>query len=901
MKKLAMNKSAMNKRLVKILMAGVSPVFVLMAATPVLAQSTGTQAVEDIESVTITAEQQISGIMKPITVPKERSTITQDFINTQPAGQSIFETLNKVPGFNFTNNDPYGNSGGDVRIHGFDGNHISFTWDGMPLNDTGNYATYTNQVADAEVIGSASVNQGTTDVDSPTAAATGGVVSIVTARPKEDYGVLSDSSLGSYNYRREFLRLDTGEFGPWGTTAFFSGSYTYYNKFKGPGYEQKQQFNAALYQDMGDRGWIQFAMHWNSNRNDFYNNPSYYPTTSTLQNVNGVATGVTPLPLVAGGPGAPNLAYAPAGNFTGTGPTNAATGYGLQYDEQPTCARLTSFTAGKADSDAACSSFYGVRINPSDTGNIRLSSLIHITDELSLTFDPSLQYVLANGGGYTSLAENDPRLLGNTKFVGVDLTRDGDVLDTVGVYSPSNTNTIRYGLNTSLIWRIAQDQTVQFAYTGDFGFHRQTGQMSFLGPQGYPFDPFGGYRDVGDRVLSADGVPIRSRDRRSHAFLNQVAFAYQGNFWDDKLQIAAGMRSPFLTRDLNQLCYEQVTGTSGNGFGGVGFPTCTSGLPTSVNATNNTVTLPGSPTNLLVAPAKETVNFNRILPNAGFTLTPFGPQHQFYADYAASLAAPRTDNLYNGGNNGLCVVNGVSTPTNPGCVYSSFSKVQPETSVNYDIGYRYTSDMVTASITGYNTQFKNRIVTSFDQDQGISIDRNIGSVNVDGVDAEANVQLEPNLSVYTSVSYTHSRVSAGPLAIIQVGAGGAPINLAGKTLVETPDYTVSQRYEYKVFGFTMGLGGKYVGSRFATDANDYKVPSYFLVDADVTYDLGEVGWKDSYLKFNASNLFNERYLGSISSKPCFIPTLPSTSACGSYPTFVIGSPQVFQVTLRSVL
>jgi hypothetical protein len=159
----------MNARLTKkILMAGASPVLMLMMTGGAFAQSTGTQALEDIEAVTVTGQAQgITGIMKPITVAKERSTITQDFINTQPAGQSIFEDLNKVPGFNFTNNDPYGNSGGDVRIHGFDGNHISFTWDGMPLNDTGNYATYTNQVADAEVIGSASVNQGTTDVTAP--------------------------------------------------------------------------------------------------------------------------------------------------------------------------------------------------------------------------------------------------------------------------------------------------------------------------------------------------------------------------------------------------------------------------------------------------------------------------------------------------------------------------------------------------------------------------------------------------------------------------------------------------------------------------------------------------------------------------------------------------------------
>jgi len=883
-------------------MAGASPLLALMISAPVLAQSTATQAVEDIESVIVTGQAEGSGIMKPIIVPKERSTITQAFINTQPAGQSIFDMLNKVPGYNFTNNDPYGNSGGNVRIHGFDGNHISFTWDGMPLNDTGNYAIFTNQVADSEIIGSASVNQGTTDVDSPTAAATGGVVSITTSRPNQESGVLSDTSFGTNNYKREFLRLDSGEFGPWNTTAFFSGSYTSYDKFKGPGYLKKQQFNAVIFQDLGDLGWVQLAMHWNSNRNAFYNNPSFYPTVSTLQTVNGVATGVTPFPLVPGGPAAPNLAYSPSGSFTGTGPGNNALGFGWNWDEAPTCTRVPG--GGGAQLDNLCSSFYAVRINPSDTGNLRISSLFRITEDLSLTVDPSLQYVLANGGGYTSLSETDPRLAGSRSpgIVGKDINGDGDALDTIGVYSPNNTNTIRYGLNTSLVWRVTPDHTVQLAYTGDFGFHRQTGQYGLLDSTGRPFDPFAGYRDAGSRILSVDGGPLRGRDRRSHAFLNQVAFAYEGNFWEDMVHVSAGVRSPFMTRDLNQLCYLQVTGTSN-----VGFPTCTTANPTSAVGANGAVTLPQAPgssvatlASLYVPPAQKTVNFNRVLPNAGITLSPFGQMHQFYIAYAQGLAAPRTDNLYNGGNNGKCVVNGLSAPNNPGCIYSSFSTVNPETSANYEIGYRFTSDTVTASISAYNTQFKNRIVTSFDQEQGISIDRNIGSVNVDGVDAEANVQPMPGLSIYTSASYTHSRVSAGPQAIILVGAGGAPLNLAGKTLVETPDWTISQRYEYKWRGLTLGFGGKWVGSRFATDNNDYKVPSYITADADISYDLGEIGWTGSYVKLNGYNLFNEKYLGSISSKPCFIPTLPSSSACGSYPTFVVGSPQTFQITLRSV-
>ena len=164
-----------------------------------------------------------------------------------------------------------------------------------------------------------------------------------------------------------------------------------------------------LYQDLGDLGWIQLAMHWNSNRNNFYNNPTFYPTVSTLQTVNGVPTGVTPFPLGPAVPPRPTCAYSPGGSFTGTGPVNNAPGFGLQLRRgRRTCTPHRRRGSWRRRTTPMCSSFYGVRINPSDTGNIRLSSLFHLTDDLSLTVDPSIQYVLANGGGYTSLSRNRP-------------------------------------------------------------------------------------------------------------------------------------------------------------------------------------------------------------------------------------------------------------------------------------------------------------------------------------------------------------------------------------------------------------------------------------------------------------------------------------------------------------
>ena len=147
-------------------------------AQTAFAQSTGTEAVEESMSevvVSATRVRQI-GIVGDQTAPKSRVSLTSEYLETQPAGQTVFQSINQIPGVNFTNSDAYGTSGGNLRIRGFDGSRVSVTFDGMPLNDSGNYALFTNQMLDPELVDRVDVNLGTTDVDSPTASATGGTV-----------------------------------------------------------------------------------------------------------------------------------------------------------------------------------------------------------------------------------------------------------------------------------------------------------------------------------------------------------------------------------------------------------------------------------------------------------------------------------------------------------------------------------------------------------------------------------------------------------------------------------------------------------------------------------------------------------------------------------------------------
>ena len=88
------------------------------------AQSTGTQTVEEVV-VTAQRTATVDGAIIAEKNPKSRSTITQEYIQTQNPGQSVIQTINLLPGVNFVNNDPFGSSGGNVRIRSFDGNRIS--------------------------------------------------------------------------------------------------------------------------------------------------------------------------------------------------------------------------------------------------------------------------------------------------------------------------------------------------------------------------------------------------------------------------------------------------------------------------------------------------------------------------------------------------------------------------------------------------------------------------------------------------------------------------------------------------------------------------------------------------------------------------------------------------------
>lgn len=806
-----------------IILAGVSA-FAMFAGTQAFAQSTAT---ETVETVIIKGSRNV-GVVKKETGTKTKTVVGQELISLGTSGQTIVDTLNVVPGLNFTNTDAYGSSGGNLRIRGMDGSRISLTVDGVQLNDSGNYAIYTNQQLEPELICQASVSTGATDVDSMSASASGGTINYTTCRPEDDFGGVVKLTAGSFNFKNAFVRLDSGKIGPWGTKAFAAVTLQNYDTWTidagAPADLDKKQYNIRVFQDLPKGSYVSASAHYNENRNRFYFSNTkavIYPTA--LNGTNGYY-------------------WNPAGLLN---------------------------------------------INPSDTANFKIQSKFNLTDNLTFTFDPTYQYVMANGGGSATVSESDARLCGTTfgtAGCGVDLNKDGDKLDSVLLHRPSTTNTNRISVTSSLIWKFMDGHTLRFGASADRARHRQTGEFGYTNSDGTAADVFSGKRNDEVAVFTANGAKLQNRSRYSEANVDVFSLEYRGRFFDEKLFVSLGLRNQKMVRNLNQHCYSRANG-SGDVYCTL-QPTVTS-VATSESDVR-LVTFGNTGTNTYFTPFSRTYEFKKTLPSVGVTYK-FNDAHQLFANYSESMSSPRTDSYYNVG-----LINNTLTAANP----------EIETSENFEIGYRLNLSNLYVSAAFFKAEDANRIVSSFDPDDGSFKDRNVGDVKRNGFEAQASWQYSKALSFNASFTRTEAELQNNLIvARTVVGTVVTPvtINTAGKTLAETPKRmaTFGVNYDFNE-KLHFNLSGKYVGDRYSTDMNDDIAPEYTVWNASMRWDL-DFAKPGTYLQLNVVNLTNEQYLGNITSRNNAFPVIRSngTTQSASLPSFTVGAPRTFTIALRT--
>lgn len=852
------------------------------------AQSTGTVDFEEEIVVvgTRTTKEEVGGVSAPDTT-KPRVALGQEMISRQNPGQTILDTLNVVPGVSFQNNDAYGSSGGTLTMRGFDSSRISLQFDGVPLNDSGNYAIYSNQMLDPELIELVNVSLGTTDVDSPTASAVGGTINFRTRLPKERLGGMVVASFGEDDFFRTFGAFDSGAIGGLGTRLFAAASRAVNdNPFNNYGKVNKQQYNGRIYQPIGDNGdFVSAAVHYNQNRNNFFGSVS-------LRNDREVPGGF---------------------------PQDRDERY---YDIDFPC-QVAPAVPGKADVPNRCGTEFDRRFNPSNTGNLRLSSRFTLADGLVLTVDPSFQYVKANGGGTVtgqeygydinpaggrancSTATPDPLItcvtgyFGGRPYAGIDLNGDGDTLDQVTLLAPSQTRTRRYGLTTGLRWDFAANQAGRIGYTYDRANHRQTGQVGLVDEGGSPIDVF----PVNDPLKAASGSVLQKRDRQSFATLHQLFAEYRGKF--GPLTVNAGLRAPFFERDLENFCFTSSAS---------GFLECS-----GQNATVDALIAEFNPR--YAPPQKRVLKYDKLLPNVGASYD-FTDRINGFLSYAQGISVPGTDSLYNAF---------FFAPD------TDQAKPDPETTDSFDAGLRYRSSRIQAQAGLWLTKFNNRLASAYDPELNATVYRNLGQVDKWGLDASIAFQPIRQLMLYGFGSWNRSKIKdniqTGSLPVGVTCDTVAPDTVdavrncaltAGKWESGAPKYTYGASVVGTLGIFQLGVTAKRTGPRYVFDTNapvfsgdiggadqvevyPAKAPAYWLVNLDARMALGMIGLDKSWLQLNVYNLFDEVYVGGFGgglSQNTSTRTVPNTNPSVRIPIYSgapfaqIGAPRTIMASVN---
>jgi len=459
--------------------------------------------------VIITGKKLGMGLMVTEDAPKARSTITAEELEKQRPTGNAYEALEMMPSVNSYNNDATGLFGGGLSLRGFNSDQIGATINGVPVNDSGNFAVYPQEYVDQENTCSQFVTQGSTDVDSPQVGATGGNFGIVTCKPENKQRVRFMQTIGQLSMHKTFVRYDTGYFADGRTKAFASFSDASTSKWKGRGKGLRQHMDAGLNYDIDRFNYIAATLLLNEGDNDSINNL----TLTEIKN------------------------------------------FGYYYDTSPTFAGHLTPVKGTAQVEQNQSPFYyRLYRNPFKNGIFSATAKFRLADNFDIKVVPYYWYGFGTGGIQQRLQRESGTFLNpttNRLSTSVDLNGDGDTLDSIIVANSSVTRTKRPGVTTSLTYDLGAHQLL-----GGFWYeradHRQTGPMVPVTNAGEPVDFY--LRD--QQIHRPDGSLFQSRDNNTISTAYQLFLQDTITLLDDKVNINVGLRTPHIKRDVTNYASE---------------------------------------------------------------------------------------------------------------------------------------------------------------------------------------------------------------------------------------------------------------------------------------------------------------------------------------------------------
>ncbi len=769
-----------------------------------------------------------TGLIQQEETPKARSSVNRKAIETQSPTSNPYQVINLLPGVSTFSYDGTGLFGGGLRIRGFNSDQLGFTIDGVPVNDSGNFAVFPQEYTDTDNLCEVFVTQGSTDTEAPHVGATGGNVGLVTCGPTDTRRVRVSQTFGTDKLSKTFLRYDTGKFADDRLKMFFSVSHAEAQKFKGTGDAKRDHIDYKGSLQLGNGSYLEAGFLYNRAINNNYRTVSkaqidqqgYYYDFGNRAPIHQVRPGVA--------------------------------------DNDSTFAPNAGIFSGAQDR------YYAFNLNPFKNYIATFKAHIQLAPNLSVNVEPYLWYGYGTGGNQLqtlSEVQAGNRLHGG----GRDYNGDGDALDTVGTYEGSVTKTYRPGVTTKVNYQIAGN-AILAGFWYERARHQQTAPYVTIDNNGNAEDIF--LQTESQWLRNADGSRAQFRDWYTISSGRSFFLQDTVNLFSDRLTIQGGGRYTTLGR--------RFTNTANQGT-----------TPTGLGQTGS-----GGADYLIQK------DYSEFLPNLGIKYQLTDTQSVF-ANAAKNFKAPPNFAYSNlaAPNTGTAItyVNGVAT---------NYRILEPQVGVekanNFDAGYRYAGDRMTASGSVFFINYKGRIASLIDPSTGTAGQAiNLGDSTTKGLEVEAGYKILPNLSAYGSLSYTKTRIKQN----LVYGGGVLSEATAGKEFPDTPRWLSGFALQYQDESWIAGVDAKYTGKRYSTLVNDDAIGGYTLFGLTAGYKFGSNSFmKNPIVRLNVYNLFSRRYLSlsgpsgsnfGVRSNPS--PGLPTYFA----QSFYVGAPRTLAFTLAS--
>jgi len=400
------------------------------------------------QQVTISGQRTIGGgLMTVQSAPKAVSTITREAIGKAAPGANYAQVIDTIPGVVAISDDPSGLFDGNYQIRGFTNDEIGVTVNGAPVNDSGSYTVYPTEYGDTENMHDITVLQGYPDVDQAVAGAAGGTIAWSTIDPAHKFSVDTGLSAGSHRYRREFLRLQTGDTGP--VRSWLSWSNNTTDVWRGKGDAKVNKIDGKSVWTIDSQNSISASLQWNREIR--------------------------------------------RGGYLKLTKAQAAANYDANYDGS-----LTNPTD---------TNYWRLHTNPFKNYMVSLDGEFTLSPTLHLSVVPYFQYgVGGSGTGYTFTESTSAANIGRYGYVGYDLDGDGVVTNNkkVMTYSYSSSETWRPGVIAKLLQDFGDRDTLTYGVWFDAPREKQFQDFNRLDANGNPTDIWGKNNLV---TYTANGAP----------------------------------------------------------------------------------------------------------------------------------------------------------------------------------------------------------------------------------------------------------------------------------------------------------------------------------------------------------------------------------------------------------